>query len=168
VGAEEAAGAKAESGVNDFLVVAEVLLSPRCRNCHPAGDAPLNGDRGEPHAMNVSRRSPKAGLDCTACHRGANLPVPNGPPGVPGWHMPSAEAPMVFEGRTAGELCRQLKDPAQTGGRKVEDLVEHMEHDKLVLWAWDPGPGRTTPPVSHEELVKRVRGWVSAGAPCPP
>ena len=170
VGAEEsgAAQAKAESGVRDFMVVAEVLLSPRCRNCHPAGDIPLNSDMGTLHAMNVSRRSPKAGLDCTACHRSENLQVLNGPPGVPDWHMTSAEMPMIFEGRTAGELCKQLKDPAQTGNRKVEDVVEHMEHDKFVLWAWNPGPGRTTPPVSHGDLMKRVRGWVSAGAPCPP
>jgi hypothetical protein len=152
----------------DFSVVADVLRSPRCRNCHPAGDAPLQGDRGTPHAMNVTRRSPDVGLPCATCHRAANAPMPGGPPGVEGWRLPPADVPMVFEGRSPRELCLQLKDPAKTGGRSLADVRDHVATDHLVLWGWHPGPGRSTPPVSHEALVAAFDRWLRAGAPCPP
>ena len=52
---------------------------------------------------------------------------------------------MVFQGRTPGELCRQLKDPKLNGGKTGEQIVEHISKDPLVLWAWNPGEGRTMP-----------------------
>jgi hypothetical protein len=161
-------GAADEEGERAFGEVARVLLSPRCRNCHPAGDAPLHGDeRPFPHTMSVSRKSEAAGLHCTACHREANAPDPGAPPGAAGWRMPPAETPMVFEGRTPHDLCLQLKDPTKTGGRDLAALREHLGHDALVLWAWSPGPGRARPPLSHDELVRNVGVWIDRGAPCP-
>ena len=151
----------------DFSPIARVLLSPRCMNCHPAGDAPLNGDRGAKHRMNITRASADAGLPCTTCHRGANAPVEHGPPGVPNWRMPPKEHPMVFEGKTPHDLCVALKDPAQNGGKTLAQLEEHFAKDPIVLWGYDPGPGRTVPPVPHEELVHYVTRWVAAGGPCP-
>jgi hypothetical protein len=150
-----------------FDDVARVMLSPRCRNCHPAGDAPLHGDAGTPHAMNISRRSADAGLACTACHRDRNSAIPGAPPGVPDWHMPGRDTPMVFEGHTPASLCRQLKDPAATGGRDLTDLVVHLEDDPFVQWAWQPGPGRSTPPITHDEVVALAAQWAAAGGPCP-
>ena len=52
----------AAAGARAFATVARVLQSPRCQNCHPAGDRPLQGDRGRPHRMNISRTSVAAGL----------------------------------------------------------------------------------------------------------
>lgn len=163
-----AQGAAEDEGERAFGEVARVLLSPRCRNCHPAGDAPLHGDEHPiAHTMNISRKSPAAGLSCTACHRETNGPRPGMPPGVAGWAMPPADMPMVFEGRTPKTLCAQLKDPTKTGGRDLPALREHMAKDHLVLWAWDPGPGRAKPPLSHAALVKNLDAWIAAGAPCP-
>jgi hypothetical protein len=162
-----APGAAAEAGLRDYAEVYRVLLSPRCRNCHPAGQSPLQGDAGRPHAQNISRTSFTSGLKCTACHRQGNSPQPGAPPGAPSWHMPPANLPMVFEGRSPAQLCAQLKDRAQTGGRRPADLIKHVEHDPFVLWAWQPGPGRQPPPLTHAEFVARVKGWVAAGAPCP-
>lgn len=151
----------------DFVEVAKVLQSPRCRNCHPMGDAPLQTDAGVRHAMNVTRKSPKAGLPCSTCHRAKNADFVGGPPGLPTWHLPPDETPMVFEGRTPSELCAQLKDLTKNGNRSLADLEEHMGHDPLVLWAWSPGPGRTKPPLSHAAFLEHVHRWVAAGGPCP-
>ena len=118
--------------------------------------------------MNVSRRSAVSGLPCATCHREKNAERPHAPPGVPGWRMPPSSTPLVFEGRTDHDLCEQLKDPARNGGKSVAELEEHFASDPLVLWGWEPGPGRTLPPVSHEALVAQVTRWISAGAPCPP
>jgi hypothetical protein len=151
----------------DFLEIAKVLRSPRCQNCHPAGDAPLQTDAGTRHTMGVTRRSPKVGLPCTTCHREKNASLPGGPPGVAGWHMPPDDTPMVFEGRTPTELCEQLKDLGRNGGRGLAEIEEHLAHDPLVLWGWDPGPGRTRPPIAHAKFVEHARRWIARGAPCP-
>jgi len=152
-----------------FLEAYKVFMHPRCMNCHPAGDVPLQGDDSHPHAQNVKRGPDgrgKYGMKCSACHQATNLPGENMPPGNPNWHLPPPTMRMVFEGKTPAQLCRQLKDPRQNGGKKVEQLVHHVAEDKLVLWGWDPGDGRTKPP-SHAEFVQNVRAWVDKGAACP-
>src|ERR1700761_6597121 len=35
--------------------VYRVLVSPRCQNCHPAGDRPLQGDDSHVHQQNIKR-----------------------------------------------------------------------------------------------------------------
>jgi hypothetical protein len=150
-----------------FADVHRVLTSPRCRNCHPTSDTPLQRDDGVPHAQNVSRLSEKNGLRCTTCHRHDNAPVEGGPPGVEGWRMPPADTPMVFAGRTPAELCAQLKDTEATRGRDLAALLSHVRDDHLVHWAWNPGPGRTKPPLTHEQFVDRFAAWIDHGAACP-
>ena len=37
--------------VKAFMDVYKVLMSPRCMNCHPSGDIPLQGDDSHLHTM---------------------------------------------------------------------------------------------------------------------
>ena len=153
-----------------FLEAYRVFTHPRCINCHPAGDAPLQGDDGRPHGQNVTRGPDGKGrgpLKCANCHQEANLPGENMPPGNPGWHLPPPATPMVFESRSPGDLARQLKDPGRTGGRTLAQLLRHVEEDPLVLWGWDPGDGRTPPPLTHAEFVARMKEWIDKGADAP-
>src|SRR5260221_701135 len=39
--------------------------------------------------------------------------------------------------------------------------------DALVLWAWNPGRGRTLPTLSVDEFKAALDQWAAAGAPCP-
>ncbi len=158
---------KAAAGKQAFLIVHRVLLDPRCRNCHPAGDAPLQGAAGRPHAQAISRQSVRNGVPCATCHRTRNGTRPNTPPGAPNWRLPPVETPMVFEGRTPKQLCEQLKDPSQTGGKDLAGLIHHVESDPLVGWGWDPGPGRVPVSTPRDQVVAAMKHWVDAGAPCP-
>src|SRR5579863_2690990 len=104
-----------------FLQVYKVLTSPRCQNCHPAGDSPLQGDDSHVHLQNVKRGKDGHGvygMRCDTCRQTANLPGEHMPPGNPKWGLPPAAVKMVFVGRSPAELCRQLKDPKQNGDRK--------------------------------------------------
>jgi hypothetical protein len=162
---KDAAGARAA-----FLEVYKVLMHPRCMNCHPSGDSPLQGDDSHVHMQNVRRGEDGKGkyaLKCANCHQDANLPGANMPPGNPTWHLPTKKMPLVFQGKSPRELADQLKDPRQNGGKTLEQLVEHVTHDKLVLWAWQPGDGRTKPPLAHEQFVMKFRDWVEKGAASP-
>ncbi len=164
--------AQIAAGKKAFGDVHAVLLSPRCSNCHPAGDAPLQTDAGIPHAMNITRDSEKNGVPCSTCHYEKNaedaVGAPAGsPPGAPNWHLPPEDTPMVFVGRTPEQLCAQLKDPKQNGNKTLAQLLHHVGHDPLVLWGWNPGEGRTTPPLPHDAFVKSFQAWVDAGGPCP-
>jgi hypothetical protein len=153
-----------------FLEVYKVLMHPRCMHCHPSGDAPLQGDDSHAHMQNVKRGADGMGkyaLKCPNCHQDTNLPGANMPPGNPTWHLPRKDVPLVFQGKSPRELADQLKDPGRNGGKSLEQLVEHVTHDKLVLWGWEPGDGRTKPPLSHAEFAKKFREWVDKGAASP-
>ena len=155
--------------VKAFETVYKVLMSPRCMNCHPAGDIPLQGDDSHLHAM-----APKRGVDgkgvyamkCSNCHQDTNTPGLHTPPGNPEWHLPLAAMKMVFEGKTAHELAKQLVDKKQNGNKDTKKLIEHAD-DGLVLAGWNPGEGRTLPPVSHAEFKKAWLTWIKKGAYAP-
>jgi|GEM_PF-751723 len=156
---------EAQAGLDAFADIYSVATHPRCLNCHPAGDAPLQTDASKPHVLGVTRFSPLDGVHCSMCH--ASSPIGDGlaplPPADPMWSMPPAS--MAFEGRTESELCRQLTDPALNGGRGLTSLVEHIEQDHLLQTSWHSG--RTPPPLSHPDLVERFVTWAAAGGPCP-
>jgi hypothetical protein len=152
-----------------FLQVYKVFNSPRCQNCHPTGDSPLQGDDSHVHMQNVKRGSDGHGvygMRCDTCHQSANLPREHMPPGNPKWSLPSPDHRMVFVGRSPAQLCLQLKDPKQTGG-SIQQLLKHVSSDDLVGWAWDPGDGRTPPPLSRAETVAQMKIWIDGGAACP-
>jgi len=153
-----------------FMAAYKVFMHARCVNCHPQGNVPLVGDEGRLHPQNVKRGSDGKGkyaLKCANCHQDANLPGENMPPGNPNWHLTPADMPMVFQGKAPKELARQLKDPKQNGGKTIQEILKHVEEDKLVLWGWDPGDGRTKPPLSHAEFARKFREWVEKGAAIP-
>ena len=160
---------KAEKSLRAFRQVASVLTSPRCLNCHVPDDGPLQGDDDHPHIMNVKRGADgkgSAALRCFACHQSENAAALHGPPGAPDWQLPQPNTPMAWKGLSTGELCRTLKDPAKNGNRSLKDLIAHMD-TSLVRWAWNPGSGRTLPPLSHDEFVSRLKEWIETGAACP-
>jgi mono/diheme cytochrome c family protein len=164
------AGQDAVASRAAFLQVYRVLTSPRCQNCHPAGDVPLQGDDSHVHLQNVKRSKDGHGvygMRCDTCHQAKNLPGEHMPPGNPKWSLPSPEQKMIFVGRSPAELCRQLKDPKQNGGRTLAMLLDHVANDDLVGWAWNPGDGRTLPPLSRVETAAQMKVWVEGGAACP-
>ena len=158
-----------DEGWRAFTEVATVLTHPRCLNCHVPGSSPLQGDEGRPHTMNVRRAADGRGTPaarCTNCHQATNSPAPHSPPGVPDWRMPPPSMRVTWLGLSTEEICRSLKDPARNGGRNLSQLVEHVSTDHLVQWGWNPGPGRSTPPLSQQDFVRRFVQWTESGAPC--
>src|SRR5260370_13385622 len=166
------AGSGAE-GVAAFETIRAVLQHPRCQNCHIPGDAPLQLNQGRTQGQNV-RGGPggkgSVGLACSTCHFSANPPAsygPHMPPGAPNWHLPPPERKMVFIGLSSGDLCRTIKNTKTNGGKDLDALLDHVSHDKLVLWGWAPGLGRDPASIPHAEFVAKFQQWVAAGAPCP-
>lgn len=157
------------ASVKAFTAVYKVLMSPRCMNCHPSGDIPLQGDDSHLHTM-----FPKRGLEgkgvlamkCANCHQPTNTPGVHTPPGNPNWHLPPADMKMVFQGKTPRQLAQQLIDPKRNGHKNMQKLVEHAD-DGLVLSGWNPGEGRTLPPMSHAAFKKAWLTWLSTGAYAP-
>jgi hypothetical protein len=155
--------------VKAFMQVYKVLMSPRCMNCHPSGDVPLQGDNSHIHTMLPKRGKDGKGLyamKCANCHQAGNTAGVHTPPGNPNWHLPPADMKMVFQGKTPRQLAKQLLDPKQNGNKTKEKLIEHA-HDGLVIAAWYPGEGRALPPMSHEEFVKVWTTWIKKGAYAP-
>ena len=157
------------ASVKAFRQVYRVLMSPRCMNCHPSGDVPLQGDDSHLHEMLPKRGVEGKGLlamKCANCHQPENTKGLHAPPGDPNWHLPPANMRMVFQGKTAHQLAKQLIDPKQNGNKNRKQLLEHAD-DGLVKWGWTPGDGRTLPPLSHTEFKKQWQIWLNTGAYAP-
>jgi len=149
-----------------FAEAGKVLTHPRCLNCHPDGDRPSQGT-GYPHQPAVQRGADGLGVTamrCTTCHQSANLD-PGRVPGHPKWRL--APASMAWQRRSLGEICAQVKDPTRNGGHNLAEIVEHMAHDPLVGWAWDPGADREPAPGTQAAFGALIKGWAETGAACP-
>lgn len=152
-----------------FMKVYNVLMSPRCMNCHPSGDIPLQGDDNHIHQMMPRRGTDGKGvyaMKCANCHQPTNSPGLHTPPGNPKWQLPPADMKMVFQGRSAYQLAKQIMDPKQNGHKNKQQLIQHAS-DTLVKAAWNMGEGRTLPPMSHDEFKKAWTTWIQKGAFAP-
>jgi hypothetical protein len=157
-----------------FAESAKVIMSPRCMNCHPAGNRPLQGNDKHLHEPPVARGPSGAGTagnTCTGCHNESNftLPVPASSyasiPGHSRWGLAPIE--MAWEGKSVGQICEQLKDRTRNGGRDLALLHEHLASDDLVAWGWRPGAGRDPAPGSQQILGQLIQAWIDTGAHCP-
>jgi hypothetical protein len=154
-----------KAGRQAFATVASVLTHPRCQNCHPSGDAPLQFADSKPHFMNVQRGDDgrgRPGQRCVSCHGQQNLPGLHMPPGVASeWRLAPRE--MAFQGKTPDELAEGLAASGMSG----RELLRHVEDDPLVLYGWSPGDGRGPVSVGHDAFVSAFETWVEAGMPRP-
>jgi hypothetical protein len=152
-----------------FMDVYKVLMSPRCMNCHPAGDVPLQGDDSHLHTMSPIRGKDGKGvyaMKCSNCHQPTNAAGLNTPPGNPKWALPPADMKMVFEGKSPRELALQIMDYKRNGHKDKAKLIEHAR-DTLVKAGWDMGEGRKQPPLSYNEFVKAWDKWINTGGVAP-
>ena len=81
-----------------FIAAYKVFMHPRCMNCHPAGDIPLQGDDSRLHPQGVKRGIDGKGLfalKCKNCHQDTHVAGEHMPPGHAGWHLPPANLKMV-------------------------------------------------------------------------
>ena len=104
------------------------------------------------------------GMACGTCHGQANYDGAR-VPGHPQWHL--APLAMAWEGRSLGQICEQIKDPARNGGKDMQALLHHMAEDSLVGWGWTPGPGRDPAPGTQAGFGRLLQAWAEAGAHCP-
>lgn len=156
-----------------FAEAGRVIQHPRCVNCHPPGNRPVQGEAGDqqPHRPMVVRGEDgmgAIGMRCNTCHGQANFDPPGSERGVPGhpqWHLAPVE--MAWLGKSLGEICEQIKDPERNGGKTMPELVHHMAEDLLVGWGWTPHKGREAAPGTQEEFGALIQAWVDTGAACP-
>jgi cytochrome c5 len=150
-----------------FAEAGKVILNARCMNCHPNGDTPSQGDAFEPHLPAVVRGKDghgAIGLRCNTCHQTENYEVSR-VPGHPAWGLAPIE--MAWQGYTLGQICEQIKDPKRNGGRSLTQIHEHMAHDTLVGWGWNPGSTRKPVPGTQAQFGDLIAAWIDTGAECP-
>ena len=170
------------TGVDDGLAawsrIYEVASHPRCANCHvgpsdrPMWSGPSYG-RTRAHGMNVRAGESRIGaetLPCRTCHVTAQEKADNSrahaaPQVTDAWRLAPVEA--HWFGQDGATICAQLRDPELNGGRTIDELVDHLDHDVILHWAWSPGGGRQPAPYSLPEHIADLRLWGAAGQPCP-
>lgn len=175
------ASASREEGLAAFDRIYAVTSHPRCANCHvgasniPMWSGPSYG-KPRPHGMNIDAGPSRIGAEtllCSTCHR-ASQNLESQPHAPPHFGLTWRLAPVEFEwyGRSAAQICAQLKDPKRNGGRDWNGLITHLVEDAghrgPVLWGWNPGGGREPAPYSLQAHVDDIAIWGKAGQPCPP
>jgi hypothetical protein len=153
-----------------FQEAGKVIQHPRCVNCHPRTDRPLQGDAMQPHqplAVRGEGGHGAAAMACSTCHGASNYVASASVtvPGNPNWHL--APIGMAWEGKSLRQICQQIKDPKRNGGRTMAQIVDHMAHDSLVGWGWNPGGSRTPAPGTQQQLGALIQAWVETGSYCP-
>ncbi len=164
--------ASSKNNNDNYTKMMDVLMSPRCVNCHPNDNIPKQGDDAHPHYFGMSRGENNLGYQatkCTTCHQSENNNY-SGVPGAPDWSL--APESMKWEGLTRNEIAKSMLDPKRNGGRNHEELMHHLTEHELVLWAWEPGvradgTKRNPPPVPVDEYIKAVKQWFKDGAVIP-
>ncbi len=167
VSAFEAIPEGSERSAALFTEVSRVLLHPRCGNCHVSGDSPGQGSAFALHEPPVVRGPEDrgvVGMECSGCHQDQNLRLSR-VPGAPDWRLPPKV--MAWVGLTPAALCEQFGDRARNGGRTLDEVVAHVDHDAFVAWGWAPGADREPAPGTQHEFAALVRAWVDGGAACP-
>lgn len=169
-----------EQGLDAWSRIYEVASHPRCANCHvgasdrPMWSGPAYG-RTRQHGMNIQAGESRIGAEhvlCSTCHTtkdtdwdNANA-VPHAAPRVAmEWALAPVEA--FWFGQPSDQICAQLRDPDLNGGRDTIGLAEHLDHDVILHWAWNPGGGREPAPYSLQEHINDILAWGVAGMPCP-
>jgi hypothetical protein len=154
-----------------FDEIGKFLTHPRCMNCHPAGDHPLQGNDQHEHMPPVWRaETGHFEAACSGCHSERNTTLHEAAsyrsiPGHPRWGF--APLSMAWQYKSLREICVQLKDVKLNGGRDLAALQEHIAKDDLVGWGWNPGAGRDPAPGNQEAAGLLVQAWIDSGAECP-
>jgi hypothetical protein len=156
-----------------FTEAGKVIMSPRCLNCHPAGDRPTQGNDMHAHMPPVTRGDNGVGVPgntCSACHTDHNFTLVEHSsyrsiPGHPRWGLAPIE--MAWQGKSLSEICLQLKDPKRNGGRDLALLHEHAATDDLIAWGWQAGVGRDPAPGTQQQFGALFQAWIDTGAQCP-
>lgn len=163
-------------GLSAWSRIYEVASHPRCANCHvgasgrPMWSGPSFG-KERVHGMNIQAGESRMGLEfvpCSTCHtsKASNNSTLHAAPMVAAdWRLAPIEADWF--GKTTEEICNQLRDPDRNGGRDWLALAEHLDHDVILHWAWNPGGAREAAPYSLQEHVNDILAWGVAGQPCP-
>lgn len=159
-----------ERSVALFNEMGKVLKHPRCVNCHPRGDSPLQGMEQQVHQPLVVRGMGNIGapgMRCMTCHGPENVPYSTQEgsiPGHPRWHLAPPE--QAWEGKSLAAICQQLKDQERSH-KTLAELQKHNATDTLVGWGWHPGEGRQPVPGTQKIFGDLTQAWIDSGAHCP-
>ena len=165
-----------EEGLAAWDRIYAVASHPRCANCHvgesdrPMWSGPTYG-KARPHGMGIRAGESRIGAEtipCRTCHltneTGGNDQAHGAPQVADAWRLAPVEADWF--GRSSDEICGQLRDADLNGGRSFLEIADHLGHDVILHWAWEPGGGREAAPFSLQEHTADVLAWGVAGMPC--
>jgi hypothetical protein len=135
-----------------------------------------SGPRRPAFARSAGRARPMGdgvpGATCQGCHLSRTVDLFPGAVasynsilGHPRWELAPLE--MAWQGKSIGEICRQLKDETRNGGRDLAIVHEHVGKDDLVAYGWQPGKGRIPAPGTQQLAGELVQMWIDTGAECP-
>jgi hypothetical protein len=153
--------------VKRFEELMPVFHSPRCANCHGGidflspgyeelhGGGAIDMKDGEvkgPDGSVIASRRPDFAT-CGSCHDASRR-----------WIIPRPADNISFPGRTAGQICEQIKRFTRLGPNVFKD---HIETDDLIGLAFEGKRGHTSldpvpPPLARDVFNANVAAWLAS------
>ena len=92
------------------------------------------------------------------------MSLPDLPPTPPVTALPLDGGELPITTKPLPEIPAELEPQ---GYLTLAQIQDHMAHDALVGWAWQPGAGRAPAPGTQAELGALVQARIDTGAECP-
>jgi hypothetical protein len=154
--------------VKRFEALMPVVQHPRCANCHGGIDFFSPGHEGAhgggavemiardvygPDGKTIVARSRPNFETCGSCHDASTRR----------WEIPAPMLDVNFAGRTAGQICEQIKRFSHS----VPELMSHIEKDELIRLGFEGRRGHTSlaplpPPMTAEAFNASIAAWVES------
>jgi hypothetical protein len=119
-----------------FAEAAKVITSPRCMNCHPAGDHPAQGNDEHVHQPAATRGEAGVGIPglvCAACTQSRFAPRAYGEGRLGGLGMASWSGPSAGSGDPGRIWCDRSGVDRQWGGMSLTGAPGLECHAKTTL-----------------------------------
>ena len=157
----------AERSAALFTELGKVLTSPRCLNCHPAGDRPRQGDGGRLHQPPVFRGADGFGvasMRCGSCH-GAPISRRGACPAIR--HGTSRRRNELGRQDARRDLPSGQRSRTQWRAFARRPCRAYRQRHAGRLGLGSPAYGRTPAPGTQKEAGRLVEAWIETGAACP-
>ena len=165
---------KAERSRALFNEIAKVVTHPRCMNCHPAGNHPLQGDDRHEHLPPVPRGEAGlgvAGLNCATCHTERNFTLVGA--ARPTRAFRAIRAGASRRSKWPGKASRSARSASSSRTRRATaDARSRCCTSISRTTTWSRGAGSRAKGASRrradqKQLGALAQAWIESGAQCP-
>lgn len=153
-----------------FDEMGKVLIYLCCLNCYLVMGGLMQGDDMYLYLLFVVWGDVDfgvLGMNCLICYGMENMVLILGQGSILGYELwLLVLVSMGWVGKLLVQICVQIKDLQQNGGKMLDEFYEYNVYDGLVGWGWDFGEGCIFVFGSQDLFGQLICVWIDIGVVC--